>query len=134
MNKYSLVLTYGLITLQHEGVNTPISKNIVGNTLIITPLTNLLANTNYILNLPVAAIQDLNGNIGDEFALSFKTFVPLTIVSTNPVNTATNVVGNTPIKITFNKSIKTGTNYNLINLKNSSLVTIPITKQSVATS
>ena len=60
--------------------------------------------------------------------LSFKTFVPLTIVSTNPVNTATNVVGNTPIKITFNKSIKTGTNYNLINLKNSSLVTIPITK------
>ena len=121
-------IDYGLINLQHGGINTPISKNIVGNTLIITPLTNLLANTSYILNLPVAAIQDINGNIGNEFTLSFKTFVPLTILSTNPLNTATNVVGNTPIKITFNKSIKTGPNYNLINLKNSSLITIPITK------
>jgi methionine-rich copper-binding protein CopC len=109
-------INYGLITLQHGGVDTPISKNIVGNTLIITPIANLLANTNYILYIPVNAIQDINGNIGNEFTLSFKTFVPLSVVSTNPVDTATNVAGNSPIKITFNKNIKTGSQYNLITL------------------
>ena len=122
---------FGSITLQHGGVNTPITVNILGtslNTLLITPLTNLLPNTNYILSIPVNAIQDYNGNIGNEFTLSFKTINALNVISTNPVNGAYYVVGNTPIKITFNKSIKTGPNYNLIVLKNSANVIMPITK------
>ena len=97
------------------------------NTLIINP-NNLLQSTKYTLFIPVDAIEDLAGNVGDEYTLVFNTVVPLNIVSTNPVNTANNVVGNQPITITFNIPIKTGPNYALITLLNSASTKVPITK------
>ena len=109
----------GLSSITLNGVNVPLSKiQIVMNTLVITP-TNLLKSTKYTLFIPVDAIEDLAGNVGDEYTLVFNTVVPLNVVSTNPVNNANNVVGNQPITITFNIPIKTGPNYALITLRNS---------------
>lgn len=120
---------FGLISLKHGGISTPIIRTITGNslnTLVITPAANLLTNTNYVLTIPVNAIVDYNGNVGDDYTLSFKTFAPLAITSTNPVNGA-NVPANQVIKITFNKKIKQGGKYNLITLMKGA-VKIPITK------
>ena len=118
----------GLSSITLNGVNVPISNiQIVMNTLVIIP-TNLLKSTKYTLFIPVDAIEDLAGNVGDEYTLVFNTVVPLNVVSTNPVNNANNVVGNQPITITFNIPIKTGPNYALITLLNSASTKIPITK------
>jgi hypothetical protein len=119
---------FGSITLTRGGVNVPITTSIAGNTLIVSPLTKYLWETNYLLSIPLDAIKDLSGNIADEYALNFKTAVPLKLVSTDPVNNAINVPVNKVIKITFNKPIKAGSQYNLIVLKNSANVKIPITK------
>ncbi|WP_048189878.1 Ig-like domain-containing protein [Methanobacterium sp. SMA-27] len=118
----------GLSSITLNGVNVPLSNiQIVMNTLIITP-TSLQPSTKYTLFIPVDAIEDLAGNIGDEYTLVFNTVVPLNVVSTNPVNNANNVIGNQPITITFNIPIKTGPNYALITLLNSASTKMPITK------
>lgn len=111
---------FGLISLKHGGVSTPISRIITGNslnTLVITPTSALVGGVQYILTIPAGAIQDYNGNIADDFALTFTTVPgPLAIKSTSPVNNAHNVIGNQPITITFNQIIKSGPKYNLITL------------------
>jgi methionine-rich copper-binding protein CopC len=108
----------GLITLQHGGINTPITVSIVGNTLNTLNIipAQLLGDTTYILSIPVNAIQDYNGNLADNFKLTFNTTPgPLSITGTNPLNNA-NIVWNQPITITFNQNIKTGSKYSLISL------------------
>lgn len=107
------------ITLNNGSTDVPITVSITGtslNTLVIQPNSLLSWNTNYTLYIPVNAIVDYNGNVADDFVLNFRTIAPLTITNTNPVNNANNVVGNQPIKITFNKNIKAGSQYNQIAL------------------
>ena len=96
--------------------------------MIIVPLGKFLWETNYLLSIPLDAIEDLSGNVADEYTLNFKTAVPLKLVSTDPVNNAVSVPVNKVIKIYFNKPIKAGSQFNYIVLKNSSNVKIPIIK------
>jgi len=97
---------YNDITLTQNGIDVPIITNIRGNTLIVNPLANYLGNTTYNLNIPVNSLKDLAGNIGGQYNISFTTFIPLALVSSDPVNNTVNVVGNKVITVTFNKPIK----------------------------
>ncbi len=115
------------ITLSKSGGNVLISTVISGNTLVITPLSKYQMGTTYTLNIPEGTIEDLAGNVADEYNMAFTTIKPLSVTSSNPTSGSV-VATNTTIKITFNKPIKAGTKYSTITLKNSSNTKISITK------
>lgn len=97
------------------------------NSLIIVPLTNLIAGTTYTLNLPNDAIEDLTGSPSASYTTSFTTLPPLQVAGTDPANYAVSVPVNKVIKVTFNRQIQSGLNYSQITLKNSANTVIPIT-------
>jgi hypothetical protein len=116
------------IKLSKSGGNVPISVVISGNTLVITPLSKYLMGTVYTLDIPEGTIEDLAGNVADEYTTSFTTLTPLKVTTTTPTNNAPSVANNVTIKITFNKPIKAGSKYSSITLTNSSNTKISIIK------
>lgn len=111
-------------------INGPLglkSATIVGNSLIIVPLTNLIGGTTYTLSMANDAIEDLTGSPSAAYATSFTTVPPLQVAGTDPANYAVSVPVNKVIKVTFNRQIQSGSNYNQITLKNSANAVIPIT-------
>ena len=119
------------ITLTANGNPIAATIRITGNTLYVIPTANYAKGTTYTLYIPADAIEDLAGNIADEYTTSFTTVpptIPLAVTSSDPTNNAVSVPVNKVIKITFNKAIRVGSKYSSIVLKNSSNVVIPITK------
>jgi Transglutaminase-like enzymes, putative cysteine proteases len=102
------------------GKSVAFTTSINGNTLTIKPKNNLTPGTQYTLLIHSGSVTDLSGNkylyAG---STTFKTYSTApTIKSTDPSNSAVNVAVNKVIKVTFSKSIKSGTNS--IELKTSS--------------
>jgi len=103
-----------------------ISKKISGNTLTITPASNLIKATQYSVILNAGSITDLAGNAIKSYTTKFTTdkTVP-TVKSIDPANNSVNIAINKTIKITFNEPIKAGTlSIKLKNLKTGNYVSI----------
>src|SRR5665647_3336762 len=88
------------------------TKTINGNTLTITPTSNLPYNSYILLTIPADAVLTTAGSpmIGTG-AMAFTTVTPLTATAVTPASGATNVPVNTIITITFNDNIKPGPSY-----------------------
>jgi methionine-rich copper-binding protein CopC len=103
-----------------------IAKKISGNTLTITPTSNLIKATQYSLILNAGSITDLAGNAIKSYTTKFTTDKTApTVKNIDPSNNSANIPINKTIKITFSESIKagTGTIY-LKNLKTGNYVSI----------
>jgi len=120
-------LNFAGITLSSSQGNVGINTAILGTSLTITPLSNLIAGTTYTLNIPSDAIEDLTSNPAVTYTSNFTTTPPLQVTSSDPANNAVSVPVNKIIQITFNKQIYSGSAYSQITLMNSSNAVIPIT-------
>lgn len=84
-----------------------------GDTLVVTPNALLAGGTSYTITV-LGACEDAHGNaLGSDHAITFTTTVaedvtPPTIVSTDPENGATGVVGSQVIEITFSEPMNQG--------------------------
>ncbi len=79
MNKYNQEVT--LRQLHFSATEIPNTHNYIRNTASNEHL-NITNNifqkpTTYTLNIPVDAIEDLAGNVADEYTLNFTTVLPL---------------------------------------------------------
>ena len=110
-----------------SGKAVSFTKSISSNTLTITPTSNLTKGVKYSLILHTGSITDLSGNPIAYYGSTFTTDnTAPTVKSIDPSNKAVNVPVNKVIKITFNESIKAGTNW--IELKDSSGKAVSFTK------
>ena len=101
------------------GYGRPINKTIAGNTLILTPATDLAFGTNYDVSVPSDAVTDIAGNtFYGNFTSSFATggVSVLQVTNVTPASGATNVPVNTTITLTFNSNIQQGPSYANITL------------------
>ena len=108
------------------GKTVSFTKSINGNTLTITPTSNLTKATKYTVSIHTGSLTDLSGN---KIALCSSTFTTdstaPTIKTKDPTNKATNVAVNKTIKFTFSESVKIGNGW--IELKDNSGNSIPFT-------
>ena len=89
---------------------TPVAGSLAysGNTATFTPTNSLAAGTSYTATITIGA-KDLAGNaLAANTVWSFTTsgvsdLTPPTVTSTNPIDNATGIAGNTKVAITFNK-------------------------------
>ena len=112
---------YNSIVMMNTNENSqkPITTNISGNTLTITPTYNWLDKATYTLTIPINSIANLAGNgLTTTYTTSFtsNTTVP-TVTSIDPANN-TIVALNKVINVTFSEPIQTGSTYNNINVLN----------------
>ena len=108
----------GTITLRNSsGIGTIIqsigvgstSVNVSGQTITITPTSNLPLNTNVYVVLPQGVLKNaIGGNIATLSTYNFTT-LDFTLQSINPANNATNVGIDTNITLTFNNPPTKGT-------------------------
>src|SRR5665647_1512067 len=107
--------SYAKITLNSpSGAFTPV---ITGNTLTITPTSNLPYNRWTLLTIPADALLSTVGTpMTGTLSTSFTTVIPLTATNATPPPGATNVPVNTTITVTFNHNIKPGPIYAKITL------------------
>ena len=103
-----------------------IAKKISGNTLTITPTSNLIKATQYSVILNAGSITDLAGNSLKSYTTKFTTDKAAPIVkSIDPSNNSANIAINKVIKVTFNEPVKAGTlSIKLKNLKTGTYVSI----------
>lgn len=100
------------------GQQYSISKNIVGNQLLITGNPRWTAGTTFEIVIPKNSIQDLAGNqITDNFTSTFTASEGPSVVSFNPSNGA-DVQKNKQIVVTFNEAIQAGYSYHSITVRN----------------
>ncbi|MTV49886.1 hypothetical protein GJ688_12975 [Heliobacillus mobilis] len=95
----------------------PTSAAVNGNTLLVTPVGNLKANTKYMLSLKKGAVTDQSGNQSDEFYYSFTTGassdgIPVTAISVSPSSLSLNV-GDSPQQLQVTVSPSNATNQNI---------------------
>ncbi len=116
------------IELQNNnGTLIPINKSISGNTLTITPNSNLSNGTKYSLLIHTGSVTDLAGNKVAGYVTRFTTAdtVAPVVVSSDPSNNVKDVVLGKVIKVTFSEPIKAGSSW--IVLQDSKGTVIPIT-------
>ena len=85
-----------------------------GTTAIFSPSNNLSPNTTYTATITTGAKDSLGVALQSDFTWNFTTgtsldVTPPTVISTDPVNTATSVILNTKIAITFSEPIDPST-------------------------
>lgn len=128
--------SFDTIALQAGEVEVPLNVTISRNTLTITPVTDLVYSTTYVLTIPAGAVKDLIGNaLADTISLTFTTVKEVeeppvdpapTVVQTTPINNATNVAITQTIQIAFSEAVAAGSTFSAISLKTGN-VDVPFT-------
>jgi len=101
-----------------------INKNISSNILTISSPDEWTIGDNYLLTIPKNSVTDLSGNnLTSDYTTSFTCnspadTTPPTIVSTDPLNNATNVTVDQVITVTFSEPIEAGSAYDNIGMIN----------------
>ncbi|MBI4734089.1 MAG: S-layer homology domain-containing protein, partial [Rubrobacteridae bacterium] len=108
------------------------TKSISGKVLTIDPTSDLPTGTSYTLTIPASAIKDLSGNLLTS-ATTVGFTVPVdktapTVSSSTPAVNSTNMSKDSTITIVFSESIKDGTAYESITLKDQTSQTVTFTK------
>ncbi len=93
-----------------SGSAVPFKYSISGKVLTIDPTSNL-AESSYILIIHTGAVKDLAGNPVALKLSRFSVGSPPKVTKVDPVNGATKVARNKPIKVTFNENIKASSSY-----------------------
>jgi parallel beta-helix repeat protein len=112
--------TFSNIRLKYpDGSGKPINLSISGNTLTITPKTNLALGTTFTIHIPVNAIVNSAGaTLASVFTSKFTTVSSvLSVTNVTPTSGAINVPVNQVITINFSEPITAGSAYNNIKLK-----------------
>ncbi len=113
-----------IVLQKSSGVSIPITTDINGNILTITPNV-LLLNGGYEIILHTGSITDLEGNMLALWSSNFDVYsTPPSVKTITPLKNTINRTSNQVIKITFNLPIKAGSMW--IVLENSSGVSKPI--------
>ena len=117
---------YGSISL--IGPSGPVSttNKITGNTLTLTPATNL-GDGNYYLNIPVNAVNDLVGNgFTNTYYSNFTVdSIPPVLISLDPVNNTKLNSKTKAVTVKFSENIQAGTGYgNILIIGPSGIVSI----------
>lgn len=105
------------ITCSAGKVSTTCS--IIGNSLVISPSSQLKSNTTYTVVIPTSSVKDLSGNsFKSDFTFSFTTIdtVPLLLQSTSPANNSSKISVNNAVNLYFSKTIKLSSNYSNIKI------------------
>ncbi len=110
----------------NNGTVIPSTWSINGNVLTITANNTLTHGVKYTLLIHTGSVTDLAGNNVKGYVSRFTVdSIAPTVKTVDPTNNAVNVAANKVIKVTFNETIKTGTDW--IELTNSNGTVIPST-------
>ena len=119
----------------NDTTTKPITTNISGDTLTITPTYNWLSLVKYTLTIPFNSISDLSGsNLASNYTMSFTSYTdttPPTITSTDPANNA-DVTANQVISVTFSEPIQSGSSYNSISIIDTNTSTAQTITKSIS--
>jgi hypothetical protein len=109
-----LTITGATFVLKHDSTIVSGLVTYSGTTAIFSPSNNLSPNTTYTATITTGAKDSLGVALQNDFTWNFTTgnsldITPPTVISTNPLNTATSVILNTKIAITFSEPIDPST-------------------------
>jgi len=117
-----------IIMLDAEGATVAVTTTLTASVLTITPSDPLAYSTKYTVTIPAGAVKDTSGNaLAEELSFSFTTKVVPIVVSTDPVNNATNVPIDKVIKVTFNENVESATNFDKIIMLDAEGATVAVT-------
>jgi len=118
-----------LITLADaKGATVAVTTTLTASVLTITPSDPLAYSTEYTVTIPAGAVKDAAGNpFAKDFSFSFTTKIVPKVVSTDPVDNATNVPIDKVIKVTFNEDVVSATNFDKITLADAKGATVAVT-------
>jgi photosystem II stability/assembly factor-like uncharacterized protein/methionine-rich copper-binding protein CopC len=127
-------IAYNLITLKDAANNqVAMTKAIDERKLTLDPTADLAYGATYTVIIPAGAVKDTaNNSFGAQHTLSFTTTAAPdttapTVSSADPVNSATNVIRDKTVVITFNENIQAGSAYANITFKTAAGVSVDAT-------